>query len=509
MKGVDPESPLAIAREPLVLRILKLASQHELVLLKGPAAVGKSSIMNLTEYYCGTNETTDELFVPTTGYTFMEKEEDSKPALEQLNDAVAKLPPLPESHGYRILFCDDIQNVVSSFWEKLVNLDFLKKNKLRIVGATTRRCASDPASPVLGTDALVTFSDLRLSSEEVEEFLLKFLETKHNVSRLAEEDKQMVINATLDQCSGHVYAIMVSLDKLDDFAQLPTNFDAKLMISHLLSNDFLKHTYTRIWPENVDNFTPAMRLELENAMLNDTLVSTELQSLLLKVYFLQDANPCIEPRRPWPMIKQEVSFKLSARRLYSSLFSTRAPADAAVESIEHLVSLSLSKFKRENLLQSMKAPDSKVPFPKEGPLQQMFFVGLTSSLPASTEVVTEMSAILPKRGSRKKRGELDFYVNSGYYYGIELMRQGNNFKEHKERFLEPIAGQPASSDRGKYFTPEIKAFRVVDFEAAGFKAKDKDESRLLVVFSEDYSGCTLTSWSLSGQASITNIGFSG
>ena len=158
VKGVDPESPLAIAREPLVLRILKLASQHELVLLKGPAAVGKSSIMNLTEFYCGKNETTDELFVPTTGYTFMEKEEDSKPALEQLNDAVAKLPPLPESHGYRILFCDDIQNVASSFWEKLVNLDFLKKNKLRIVRATTRRCASDPASPVLGTDAMVTFS---------------------------------------------------------------------------------------------------------------------------------------------------------------------------------------------------------------------------------------------------------------------------------------------------------------------------------------------------------------
>lgn len=506
MKGIDPESPLAIAREPLVLRILKLASQHELVLLKGPAAVGKSSIMNLTEFYCGTNETTDELFVPTTGYTFMEKEEDSKPALEQLNDALAKLPPLPESHGYRILFCDDIQNVVSSFWEKLVNLDFLKKNKLRIVGATTRRCASDPASPMLGTDALVTFSDLRLSSEEVKEFLLKFLKTKHNVSRLAEEDKQMVINATLDQCSGHVYAIMVPLDKLDDFAQLPSNFDAKLMISHLLSNDFLKHTYTRIWPKNMDNFTPAMRLELENAMLNDTLVSTELQSLLLKIYFLQDANQSTEPR-PWSTIKQEVSFKLSARRLYSSLFVTRAPEDTAVESIEHLVSLSLSKFKRENLLQSAKASDSKA-FPKEGSLQQMFFVGLTSSLPASTEVVAEMSAILPKRG-RRKRGELDFYVNSGYYYGIELMRQGNNFKEHKERFLEPISGQPVSSDRGKYFTPKIKAFRVVDFEAAGFEAKDKDESRLLVVFSEDYSGCTLTSWPSSSQATVTYIGFSG
>ena len=70
---------------------------------------------------------------------------------------------------------------------------------------------------------------------------------------LTKTSKQMVINATVDQCSGHIYAIMVSLDKLDDFAQLPSNFDAKLMISHLLSNDFLKHTYSRIWPKKWKN----------------------------------------------------------------------------------------------------------------------------------------------------------------------------------------------------------------------------------------------------------------
>ena len=507
MKGVDPESPLTIAREQLVIRILRLTFLNELVLLKGPAAVGKSSLMNLAQHYCRTHESTEELFVPTTGYTFIEKEQDGKPALEQLQDAIEKLPPCPESDPHRILFCDDIQNVRSSFWEKLVNSDFFKKHKVKIVGATTRQCASDPASPVLGADALLTFSDLRLSPEEVGEFLVEFLRAKHCLSRLPKADKQMVISATVDQCSGHVYAIMASLDKLDEFAQLSSNANAKLMISHLLSNDFLKHAYTRIWPKNVDNFSPEMRRELENAMLHDTPVSTELQTLLLNVYFLQDSNQSIEPRR-WSEVKQEVSFKLSARRLYSCLFSTRAPEGTKVSSIEHLVSRALSKFKRENLLQSLKAPDSQAPLPKEGPLQQMFFMGLTSSLPASTEVVAEMSAILPERGSRK-RGELDFYVNSGYYYGIELMRQGNNFKEHKERFIEPLPGQPASSDRGKYFTPEIKAFRVVDFEAAGFEAKDKDESRLLVVFSKDYDGCTMTSWSSSGQAKVTTIAFSG
>jgi hypothetical protein len=38
-----------------------------------------------------------------------------------------------------------------------------------------------------------------------------------------------------------------------------------------------------------------------------------------------------------------------------------------------------------------------------------------------------MSAILPDRGDRN-RGALDFYVNSAYFYGIELMRHGSSFK---------------------------------------------------------------------------------
>ena len=97
----------------------------------------------------------------------------------------------------------------------------------------------------------------------------------------------------------------------------------------------------------------------------------------------------------------------------------------------------------------------------------MFFVGLTSSLPASTEIVSEMSAILPDRGDHK-RGELDFYVNNGYYFGIELMRDGGNFREHKERFLEPIPGQTSHTRRGVYFTPKIQSFRIVDFRKAGF-----------------------------------------
>ena len=70
------------------------------------------------------------------------------------------------------------------------------------------------------------------------------------------------------------------------------------------------------------------------------------------------------------------------------------------------------------------------------------------------------------------------------------MHDRGNFKEHKkERFLKPIPGQPSDSRRGEYFTPKIQDFHVVDFRKAGFRARDKDEFRLVIVFDASFAGC--------------------
>jgi len=258
------------------------------------------------------------------------------------------------------------------------------------------------------------------------------------------------------------------------------------MISYLLSKSFLDHSYTRIWPPSTDDFSYAQRREIEEAMIDETkTVSEDILSLLLKVYFIQDSNQDIESLT-WLETKQHISFKLSARRLYSSLFRDQADDGTTYTSINEVVLKSLLTFNRVDVQQSCLASVGR--FPKETTLQHMFFKGLVSSLPATTEVVSEMSAILPDRGDRRKC-ELDFYVNSGYYFGIELMRDGNNFREHVERFLEPFPSQPARSCRGKYFSPLVKDFRILDFRKAGFKARNKDAFRLVAVFEADYGGC--------------------
>ena len=245
------------------------------------------------------------------------------------------------SCSYTILFCDDIQNVESKFWEQLVNISFLKDHKLRIVGATTRRCASDPASPLLNNDSLISFADLRLRPDEHDDFLTKLLSEKDGFGELDDASRNMVINAVRDQCGGHVFALQVSVDKLNEYARLPQNRNSQAMISYLLSKPFLDHTDTRTWPPNTDDFSDDQRKELEDAMMEETKrVSADVLSVLLKGYFIQDTNQKMEPMT-WLEIKQHISFKLSARRLYSSLFRDRAADGSKFASISDLILQSL------------------------------------------------------------------------------------------------------------------------------------------------------------------------
>lgn len=490
VKGVNPSADSTLTRERLVSRVLERSSKAEFILLKGPAAIGKTSVMILAAHFCQTNthwKEGENLSYPTpaTGFTWMERD---KPPKEQLRDALTKMEEWKQGEPERILFCDDVQNVDSGFWEQLVSESrFLEINHVRIVGATTRRCASDPASPILESSSVISFPELCLDEEETTALFGKFMSYKTFLSSLADEALSMVLDAVTEQCGGHVFAIIASLDQLDNFASIQGNFTAELIISHLLSQAFLNESYTRIWPKNTDNFSAEDRSSLKNAIMDDkNKVSVELQVLLMKIYFLQDTGQHLE-ERSWSEMKQEMTFNLASRRLYCFLFPTRGAEDYKANSLVGLVIDTLRLFSSELLQQAGKASETKR-FPKEGALQQMFFSAITSILPPTTEVVSEMSAVLPDRGD-KKRGELDFYVNSGYYYGIELMRDGGSFQEHKERFLKPCSGNP---NKGKYFTPMIKEYVIVDFRGETFKSKTQDKFRLIVRFAANYSSCHLS-----------------
>ena len=482
IKGVDPNGIFTLKREILINLILTKLKNRALVVLKGPAGVGKSSIMNLVANLI--ESSTDHGFSQSQ-YTFMERE--GLTPLAQLNIALLKIGLSDPNSLPRILLCDDIQNVPALFWEKLhTDTEWFTKHNVRILAATTRRCSSDPASPVLSTECTINFDLLRFTEDEFDTFSALYLPYTNHIKDLPKEDLDMVLNAAREQCAGHLYAFQCTIDSLDEFCSRTENKRPDRLITLLLSKAFLDSVYTRIWIPRADNFSITERNTLQRAMVRDSekLLSVDLQITLMRMYFLQDSSQVLFDRS-WSEVKKEATFPLAARRLYSMMFDCRGDESFPVDGILDLAVKTLERFKGLDLQQAATA--SPTEFPKEGPLQQMFLRSMTSLLPATTEVVAEISAILPDRGDQK-RGELDFYVNSEYHYGIELMREGSSFKEHKERFQSP---KPGNNNQGKYFTPLIKEFLIVDFRGPNFKAKKHDEFRLIVSFSKDYTSCVL------------------
>ena len=482
VKGVDPNGPFTLKRKAVIELVLSKLQRSAMVVMKGPAGLGKSSIMNLVANLL--TESSSNYGFSGSQYTFMEKE--GLAPRDQLNDALRKLGDFAPDSLPRILLCDDIQNVPHSFWEKLhTEADWFTNNNVRILAATTRRCSSDPASPTFPTESTVNFEQLRFSEEEFDTYSDLYLPFKNNIGLLGEEGLESVLKAAREQCAGHLYAFQVTIDALDDMCNKSENREPGLLISMLLSRKFLDAVYTRIWLPRNDSVTITEHRFLQSAMVRESeKLSVDLQITLMKMYFLQDSNQMLV-ERSWSEVKKEATFPLASRRLHSLIFECRGEDNFQSKDVLDLVLQTLKGFKRVDLEQA--ATSSSAAFPREGALQLMFFRSITSLLPASTEVVAEMLAILPDRGDGKK-GELDFYVNSGYYYGIELMRDGGSFEGHKERFQSPKRG---NKNRGNYFTPLIRDFLIVDFRGLDFQPKKHDKFRLNVSFSADFASCAL------------------
>lgn len=94
-------------------------------------------------------------------------------------------------------------------------------------------------------------------------------------------------------------------------------------------------------------------------------------------------------------------------------------------------------------------------FPNEATFQHLFMQGSTKNTLHSTQVLPELSKVLPVlRGAAytKIPGRIDFFVNEDLRWGIELLIKGDRRKAHRDRF----------SPGGTYASLSCKAFIVVD-----------------------------------------------
>jgi DNA polymerase III delta prime subunit len=491
--GVVVTASNTLPRSKLVTEIIQASERDPFVILKGPPGCGKTSLLMLLEHELlrqGRNVIKIDMPDQDSGGLT------GQATIEHAVSIELDRQPWVQGDPDRILLCDEIHRLYKKkFWDKFIKSAYLTKHHVHIIGAATRRYITKSASPVAATK--FDFDKLRLSHEESTQLIRSVVDACLPSLRQAFQNERCfedVAAAVNEQCAGHAFAITHSLRALDDHARLLRNKSSEVLIAELLSRR-VASSYTRIWTSNsMEQFPKKVRDEVQAAYLDDSKrVSTIVQESLNKLFITygQDTRP-----KKWGQLKESFISPLACRRFMNFAFTYGGPDGYVPKTIKELVLAALAKFRRILVKNNNKASTTNE-LGKEGGLQHMFFAALVEVLPPSTEVVSEMSAILPKRKGHAK-GELDFYVNSVLYFGIELMRGGKRLAEHLARFES--TGTHKST--GKYFTPKIKEHCVVDFVLPGFKPRKWPKGRLVVEFKKRFRGATLWEGSYEGDVEI-------
>jgi hypothetical protein len=126
-------------------------------------------------------------------------------------------------------------------------------------------------------------------------------------------------------------------------------------------------------------------------------------------------------------------------------------------------------------------------FPKEATFQHLFFQGMMLNTRSNCSILPELSHIMQSlvaEGGSKSSRVMDFYINGDLKWGIELLIEGRNIREHLRRFLP----------NGKYACLIPADYIVVDFRGTNNSGLATNvvvnEGRAMVFFKTgDFSQC--------------------
>ena len=193
---------------------------------------------------------------------------------------------------------------------------------------------------------------------------------------------------------------------------------------------------------------------------------------------------------PPSMDDTELSF---ASPLAERYFSMHFYPDRGSENPSYIEELTVAAIQSMSAASLRDAVADSADFPNEATFQHLFMRGLTKNTRPTTQVLPELSKVLPVLPggvTTKTDGRIDFFVNGDLRWGIELLIKGNRCKAHRERFA---AG-------GKYVDLNCNAFIVVDLRpgpgALSQKMAGDSKDVMTVYFAENFqtSSVFYSSW---------------
>ena len=263
------------------------------------------------------------------------------------------------------------------------------------------------------------------------------------------------------------------------FRPSDSNVSEKALLEYILSHSFT-NLMTRCFSDGHKKPTSdSLRLFLRKCIVMPSIMGMPNENE-------EDGNFILHLQKTGiltPSVNGHISFTSPvARRFYADFLFTHR-ADVNPKSVCQLLQNAIQSLSPESLRKAAVTRN----FPKEAVFQHMMWEALTLCTTAESSICAELSAKFPASGEENSpfeyiTGALDFYVDGDLRWGIELLVNGNDIKEHMERFQEP---------NGKYVPLQLNDYAIVDFRVNSSgepTAIVRHEKRISVFFKEnDYS----------------------
>jgi len=481
-EGVGLHDPLTCFRKNSCVRILEHVATNNVVLLRSPPFSGKSSLAQLLYQYV--DRETD---IRVKVIDLLECPED-KTQFEQwwedYTKETLKISFQPIENGWKLFIIDEVQLIYGLgenhfFWKSIKKTMRVEDSSCRFLllamyGDSPETITHQlTATPIDLKRNALSLEDLRFNIEEFNQVIDGF-QIQYNQMTLGDVARKKLWTSTL----GHPGIIRLSLEAMRDrywdsvkcnFVKWMDSIAAKFIMSKQLITQVLNSRAV----QKLESFTFEERNLLDRLLLKSvplslyeaqTYTSATRDSLILKglIFCDKENNLAITA----PIIEQLL------------IQSLHGPQQALpVTSLDDFVIETLKRLLPDPLRHSLSKNKKEGATIYERQWQMEFYR-------AARSVLEAQYYISPDYGNETNEGALDFFIDEGLDWGIELVRDGNNLLEHVKRFQKG----------GAYYRYELKESVILDFRPEKSNPQLKNYQGVsvwYVLYSTDYTKLTI------------------
>lgn len=193
------------------------------------------------------------------------------------------------------------------------------------------------------------------------------------------------------------------------------------------------------------------------------------------------SNPILSSDQAFPFVRRGLlneygGFSCLAANWYYNAYFFPGRATSAPATLDSLVIGAVEAMSQLRLQRSRDQGN----FPKEAAFQQLFNEEMNKLLPPKNSVLPELNTKATQNG-KVVSGELDFYVNSELKWALELLKEGIGIGQHLARF-HPATGKYREVDTNQYLVVDLRGPRSKNPVTA-------DPNRCTFYFEDDFSSC--------------------